>query len=82
MKKSVKSLATILVASIQSAALAQPIVVSAEDLASFESKTQSVGLSQELLKNNVLVQTNKKGILVLNEPKIFVIVPLHFIILS
>lgn len=66
MKNSIKSIATILVASIQSAALAQPIVVSSEDLANFENKTQSVGLSQELLKNNILVQTNKKGILVLN----------------
>ena len=66
MKNSTKAIATILMASIQSAAFAQPIVVSSEDLANFEKKTQSAGLSQELLKNNILVPTNKTGILILN----------------
>ncbi len=66
MKKSVKTIATVIVASIQSAALAQPIVVTAEDLAKFESKTQSLGLSQELIRNNILVQTNRKEVLILN----------------
>ncbi len=66
MKSSTKKIATILMASIQSAAFAQPILVSSDDLINFEKKAQSAGLSQELLKSNILIPTNKSGILVLN----------------
>ncbi|MBL7544319.1 MAG: hypothetical protein JNL11_10900 [Bdellovibrionaceae bacterium] len=66
MKKSVKTIATVIMASIQSAAFTQPIVVTAEDLAKFENKTHAIGLMQELIRTNVLVQTNKKEVLILN----------------
>lgn len=66
MKKSAKTIATVVMASIQSAALAQPIVVTTEELTKFENRNQSVGLSQELIKNNILVHTNKNGVLILN----------------
>ena len=67
MKKAAKTLATILLASSAAKALEAPLIVSGNDLKSFEARKNILGLKERLLQHGLIIQTNKKDVYILND---------------
>ncbi len=67
MKKTAKTLATILLASSAAKALEAPLIVSGNDLKAFGEQKNILNLKQRLLQHGLLVQTNKKDVFIFND---------------
>lgn len=67
MKKTAKTLATVLLASSAAKALESPLIVSGIELKNYEARKNILGLKERLLQFGLIVQTNKKDIFILNE---------------
>jgi len=67
MKRSLKAIATILVAATNAKALDQAVVMTRADLQKFEVCTGQKGMEQRLMSLGIIISTNKSGVFVLNE---------------
>ena len=67
MRKATKTLAMILLASTAAKAMEKPILVSANELKTYEQKNNLLGLSVKLFELGILVKTNRQEIYVFND---------------
>lgn len=70
MKTSIKTITALLLVSTTANALSAPVIVTSSDLIVFEASRRTIGLKERLLRNGILVQTNKKDFYAFNDEKI------------